>query len=125
MTNLEKILAQVKENGGDTVHAESQTLKIVNLTVGHAVAMTNFKTTIDNDAVINFKTTIDNYAVINLIIRHLKSRHYSYIGFWLDGQDLYIDGVEVIMLRNLALELAKTHKQKAIWDFMNEREVFV
>lgn len=105
------LIEYIKENKGATV--DTKTLKPVKLEVGFAVALTNYY------------TTIENYGVMSLIIEELRRHQFPYIGFWLDGDKLYIDGVVIEMLKNVALAKAKRHNQKAIWDFLNSEEVVV
>jgi hypothetical protein len=105
--------ATLSEGGGTF---DARTLEQVTRTSGYAVAVAG----IERDAR-RFPA-----ALIVPAARMVVDRYGGdLVGTWTEGDVLYIDSVVVIEDRAIALDLAREHGQLGVWDFANERTVYL
>ena len=48
-----------------------------------------------------------------------------YLGTWIDGDVVWLDASEIYEDLDTALTVARERGEKAIWDFANQREIYV
>jgi hypothetical protein len=70
---------------------------------------------------------VEEYIIENLdLLRHAGDRQY-YLGGWFNVKEdaYYLDVTLVELDLDVAREVGNRHKQKALWDVRNEREIWL
>lgn len=109
-------IKKIIENGGETLTRE---LEKAELKRGFMVSLEGTETQVQgNDYRAIMKAIKDKQTII-------KDRENLYIGLWLDGGIMYIDISINIEDKTEALEFGKYNKQLAIYDLVNNDNIYL
>jgi hypothetical protein len=120
--NLINVFNSIQETGGATYNITTSEL---NPKTGFIVALLGFEKTFDIPATLNeFQNVIQSYLQRE-IWDEIAGKDDTYLGFWIDGDKLYIDLSERIENGALAILTGVNRNQKAIWDAVLQKSIWI
>lgn len=111
----------IKAKGGASFNLETGEL---NPPVGYMVAIPNFELIVSIPDNLNKFLDILHHYLTKEVIDKIYNENL-YLGFWEHEGNLYIDLAEHVGNINEALELGRLNKQKAIYDIVGEKDIFI
>lgn len=111
-----KDIKKIIENGGETLTKE---LKKADIKKGFMVSLEGTETQTKDDDYQAIKKAIEEKQTI------IKDKNNMYIGLWFDNNIMYIDISININDKVEALEFAKYNKQLAIYDIINNDNIYL
>jgi hypothetical protein len=118
----EQLYRLTLENGGATVRVKDYPEKIVSPTKGFAVGNNSEALVLHNARGPQAPKIFDNFIDRQLIWAS-GSGEFEYLGTWLDGDELYVEPVDVFADKSFALGVAWARGEKAAFDLENKKEI--
>ena len=116
---LKTIISYIKENGGVTLKSNET---LLNANVGYMVSLAGYEKQLSLDNV-SIEIVNDYIQKARKMTKNIK--HNVYVGFWMDGNILYLDLSIKIESRQLALSLARKNNQLAIFDLQSKTSIYL
>ena len=110
---IKQLIKTMIKNGGGTLKDN----KLVEFDSGYIVAFKEFEKVIDMDNSI--------YETMALLQDYIDKHNDSYIGFWINEGNIYLDVVQNISNYHIAILEGLRQNQKAIWDCKECKEIWL
>ena len=112
----QQLLNQLENYGGATLDTDGSNITDLS---GYMVSLAGFET--------KMKRGDLNFSIFKNYLKKAKNKG-AYAGYWIDHEDfdtLYIDVSVCFKKKSEALRFAKSQNQLAIYDFKNEKTIYL
>lgn len=108
--NINKFIAQVRQNGGGSIHMPSAT---INPTRGYMVSLKGFEKKLKGSLKVE---DVMDYVHSEIDSTGLLNNHHTYLGIWLKDGTWFLDVSINMDDETSAIAFGKANEQIAIWD---------